>query len=111
MVKFKSRNIWFVVIIGIIIFSIFASEIGLDRLLYLMGNVNKPLVLLVFFFNLMNLITFTKTWQLLTRADVSFYKLFKFYMAGTFINNITPAFGTGGEPIKAMLLGKETGKR
>src|SRR3972149_2287917 len=110
MEKFKSRNIWFVVITGIIIFSIFASEIFLDRLLYLIGNVNKPLVLLVFFLNLLNLITFTKTWQLLTRADVSFYKLFKFYMAGTFINNITPAFGTGGEPIKAMLLGKETGK-
>jgi uncharacterized protein (TIRG00374 family) len=30
-------------------------------------------------------------------------------MAGTFINNITPTFGTGGEPVKAMLLGKETG--
>ena len=29
-------------------------------------------------------------------------------MAGTFINNITPSFGTAGEPVKAMFLGKET---
>ncbi len=108
MERFKTRNIWFVIIIGAIIFAIFAEEIGLVRLLYLMGNVNKPLVLLVLIFNLLNLIAFTRTWQLLTQADISFYKLFKFYMAGTFLNNITPAFGTGGEPVKAMLLGKET---
>ncbi len=110
MERFKTRNIWFVIIIGAIIFTIFAKEIGYERLLYLMGNVNKPLVLLVLIFNFLNLIAFTKTWQLLTQTDVSFYKLFRFYMAGTFINNITPAFGTGGEPIKALLLGKETGR-
>lgn len=109
MERFKTRNIWFVIIIGAIIFAIFAKEIGYERLLYLMGNVNKPLVLLVLVFNLLNLMAFTKTWQLLTQADISFYKFFKFYMAGTFINNITPAFGTGGEPVKALLLGKETG--
>src|SRR3972149_2655155 len=109
MERFKTRNIWFVIIIGAIIFASFSEKIGLERLLYLMGNVNKPLVLLVLIFNLLNLIAFTKTWQLLTQADISFYKLFKFYMAGTFINNITPSFGTGGEPVKAMLLGKDTG--
>jgi uncharacterized protein (TIRG00374 family) len=109
MEKSKTRNIWFVVLIGVIIFSVFVNEIGLERLIYLIGNVNKPLVLLVILFNILNLITFTKTWQLLTMADISFYKLFKFYMAGTFINNITPTFGTGGEPVKALFLGKETG--
>ena len=109
MERFKRRNIWFVVIIGLIIITIFTNEIGYERLLSLLDNSNKLLVLLAVFFNLLNLVAFAKTWQFLSPARVSLYKLFKFYMAGTFINNITPTFGTGGEPVKAMLLGKETG--
>lgn len=109
MERFKTRNVWFVVLIGAIIFAIFTNEIGYEKFLILINSVNKPLILLAVFFNLLNLITFTITWKFLTPANISLYKLFKFYMAGTFINNITPAFGTGGEPVKAMLLGKETG--
>ncbi len=109
MEKFKTRNIWFVVLIGVVIFAVFTNEIGFEKFIILISSVNKPLVLLAVFFNLLNLITFAITWRFLTTADVSLYKLFKFYMAGTFINNITPTFGTGGEPVKAMLLGKETG--
>ena len=109
MERFKSRNILFVALIGAIVFAVFANEIGFQRLLSLISNVNKPLVLIVVVFNLLNLIMFTMTWRFLTTANISFYRLFKFYMAGTFINNITTSFGTGGEPVKAMLLGKETG--
>lgn len=96
------------VLIGGVIFAVFTNEIGFEKFVLLISNVNKPLLLLAVFFNLLNLITFTITWRFLT-SKISLYKLFKFYMAGTFINNITPAFGTGGEPVKAMLLGKETG--
>ncbi len=110
MERFGRRNILFVIIIGAIIFTVFTEQVGLSRFIALMGNVNKPLVLVILIFNLLNLIAFTKTWQLLTGADISFFKLFQFYMAGVFISNITPSFGTGGEPVKATLLGKETGK-
>ena len=109
MERFKRKNIWFVVIIGAIIITIFTNEIGYERLMSLLDNSNKLLVILAVLFNLLNLVAFAKTWQFLSPARVSLYKLFKFYMAGTFINNITPTFGTGGEPVKAMLLGKETG--
>jgi uncharacterized protein (TIRG00374 family) len=109
MERFRKRNILFVIIIGAIIFTAFINQVGPARLISLMGGVNKPLLLLVLIFNLLNIIAFTKTWQLLTRADISFFKLFKFFMIGSFISNITPSFGTGGEPVKAMLLGKETG--
>jgi len=108
MERFRKRNILFVIIIGAIIFMVFTNQVGPAKLISLMGNVNKPLLLLVLLFNLLNLIAFTKTWQLLARTNISFYKLFKFYMVGAFISNITPSFGTGGEPVKAMLLGKET---
>ena len=109
MERFKKRNILYVIIIGAIIFIVFTNQVGPAKLISLMGNVNKPLLLLVLIFNLLNLITFTKTCQFLIRTDISFYKLFKFYMIGAFISNITPSLGTGGEPVKAMLLGKETG--
>jgi uncharacterized protein (TIRG00374 family) len=109
MERFRARNIWYVVIIGAVVFGVFTHEIGFGKLLVLMGSVNKPLLLIAVFLNLLNLISYTITWLVLVSADISLYKLFKFYMAGTFINNITPAFGTGGEPVKAMLLGKETG--
>ncbi len=109
MERFKARNIGFVICIGAIIFAIFAYEIGFEKFLFLISNVNKLLFFLVIIFNFLNILTFTITWRLLTPDDISLYKLFKFYMAGTFINNITPTFGTGGEPVKAMLLGKETG--
>ncbi len=108
MERFKARNVCFVVIIGIVIFAIFTKEIGFEKFLLLISGVSIPLVLLVLLFNLLNLVAFTVTWHFLTPSRTDFYKLFKFYMAGTFINNVTPAFGTGGEPIKAMLLGKET---
>lgn len=109
MYRFRTRNIWFVVLTGAVIFAVFTNKIGLEKFLILISSVNKPLILLAVFFNILNLITFTITWRFLAPADISLYKLFRFYMAGTFINNITPAFGTGGEPVKAMLLGKETG--
>ena len=109
MERFKSKNILVVIIIGAIIFTIFANEIGFEKFLNLLNNVNKPLLFLAVFFNLLNMITFTISWRYLTPANISIYKLFKFFMAGTFINNITPSFGTAGEPVKAMFLGKETG--
>ena len=96
-------------LIGAAVFAIFANEIGFAKFFVLIGSANKPLILLAVFFNLLNLISYTITWRFLATENISFYKLFKFYMAGSFISNITPAFGTGGEPVKAMLLGKETG--
>jgi uncharacterized protein (TIRG00374 family) len=109
MERFRARNIWYVGIIGAVVFAVFTNEIGFGKFLVLMGNVSKPLLLLAVLLNLLNLISYTVTWRVLTPADIGLHKLFKFYMAGTFINNITPTFGTGGEPVKAMLLGKETG--
>ncbi len=96
-------------LIGAVIFAVFTNEIGFSKFLVLIGNASKPLILIAVFFNLLNLISYTVTWRFLATENISIYKFFKFYMAGTFINNITPAFGTGGEPVKAMLLGKETG--
>ncbi len=109
MEKIKARNIWFVILIGVAIFTVFITEIGYERFVLLISSVNKPLVILVLLLNILNPIAFTISWKFLAPANISFYKLFKFYVAGTFINNITPAFGAGGEPIKAMLLGDETG--
>lgn len=97
------------VLIGAVIFVVFTNEIGFSKFLVLIGSASKPLILIAVFFNLLNLVSYTITWRFLVTENISFYKFFKFYMAGTFISNITPAFGTGGEPVKAMLLGKETG--
>lgn len=107
--RFKKRNIWIVVVIGVLIFALFAKEVGFDRFISRISNINKTLFLLVILFNFLNILAFTITWRYLIPAKIGTYKLFKFFMAGTFVNNITPTFGTGGEPIKAMLLGKETG--
>ncbi len=109
MERSKARNILLVAILGSIVFAAFISDMGFDKFIFYMGSVNKPLILLVVFFNILNLVMFTITWRFLTPVNISLYTLFRFYMAGTFINNITPSFGTGGEPVKAMLLGKETG--
>jgi len=109
MERFKKRNIWIVVLIGALIFALFANEVGFDKFISRIGNINKPLFLLVILFNFLNILAFTITWRYLIQAKIGIYRLFTFFMAGTFINNITPTFGTGGEPVKAMLLGKETG--
>ncbi len=109
MKKLRARHIWLVVLIGIAIFTVFITEIGFGKFMHLMGNINKLLIPLMILLNILNSIAFTISWKYLIPADISFYKLFKFYIAGTFISNITPAFGAGGEPIKAILLGGETG--
>ncbi len=109
MERFRTKNILIVILIGAAIFGIFTHEIGLEKLLYLMGKVKKEFLFLAIGFNVLNIITFVVSWRFLSPSEISLYKLFKFYMAGTFINNITPSFGTAGEPIKAMFLGKETG--
>ena len=110
MERFRTRNILSVIIIGAIIFAIFANQIGISKFFTLVNNANKVFLLLAVFFNLLNMITFTISWRFLIPAKISLYKLFKFFMAGTFFNNITPSFGTAGEPIKAMYLAKEIGK-
>ena len=109
MERFKNRNILGVILIGAVVFAIFTNEIGFEKFLGLLNNVRKTFLLLAILFNLLNIITFTVSWWFLTPGKIGFYKLFKFYLAGTFINNITPSFGTAGEPVKAMFLGKETG--
>lgn len=106
---FKTKNILIVIIIGGIIFAILGKEIGPGKLFSLISNTNKILLLLAIVFNFLNVIVFTITWHVLTPTDIGLYKLFKFFMVGTCINNITPTFGTGGEAVKAMLLGEETG--
>jgi len=109
MERFKKRNIWIVVLIGAMIFALFANGVGLDKFISRISSINKPIFLLVILFNFLNILAFTFTWRYLIQAKIGIYRLFTFFMAGTFINNITPTFGTGGEPVKAMLLGKETG--
>jgi uncharacterized protein (TIRG00374 family) len=109
MERFKKKNIWIVVLIGAVIFALFANEVGVDKFISRISSINKPLFLLVILFNFLNILAFTITWRYLIQAKIGIYRLFMFFMAGTFINNITPTFGTGGEPLKAMLLGKETG--
>ncbi|MDP3103080.1 MAG: flippase-like domain-containing protein [Candidatus Methanoperedens sp.] len=107
--RFKKKNIWIVVLIGALIFALFANEVGFNEFISRIGNINKSLFLLVILFNFLNILAFTITWRYLIPSKIGIYRLFSFFMAGTFVNNITPTFGTGGEPIKAMLLGKETG--
>ena len=109
MERFKKKNLWIVLLIGALIFALFANKVGFDNFISRIGNINKSLFLLVILFNFLNILTFTITWRYLIQAKIGIYRLFTFFMAGTFINNITPTFGTGGEPVKAMLLGKETG--
>lgn len=109
MEKLRTRNILFVVLIGIVVFTVFIAEIGLGRSMHLMSNINKTLIPIMILLNILNSIAFTISWKFLIPGQISFYKLFTFYIAGTFINNITPAFGAGGEPVKAILLGNETG--
>lgn len=105
----KRRNIAFAILIGIGIFLVFSSQVGLERTWSLVSGSQKSLLLLVIILNLANLIAFTLSWRSLILVKIGFYRLFKFFMIGVFINNITPTFGTGGEPVKAVLLGKETG--
>ncbi|MDD5616115.1 MAG: lysylphosphatidylglycerol synthase transmembrane domain-containing protein [Candidatus Methanoperedens sp.] len=109
MERFNKKNLWIVLLIGALILTLFANEVGVDKFIARISNINKPLFLLVILFNFLNILTFTITWRYLIPPKIGIYRLFSFFMAGTFINNITPTFGTGGEPVKAMLLGKETG--
>lgn len=108
--RFRLRNIWFVILLGIIIFIFSIAEIGYGRFLHLISNVNKSLIPLIILLNILNSIAFTISWKILIQMNISFYKLFRFYIIGTSINNITPSLGSGGEPVKAVLLGNETGR-
>lgn len=109
MEKLRTRHIVCVVLIGIAVFTVFIVEIGFGKFMHLISNVNKSLIPLMILLNLLNSTAFTISWKYFVPTKISFYKLFTFYIAGTFINNITPAFGAGGEPVKAILLGGETG--
>ena len=106
--KLKVRNIWLVFLVGAVVFTIFIAEIGYGRFFHLIGSVNKSLIPLIVLLNVLNSIAFTISWKFLVPVEIGFYKLFRFYIAGTFISNITPTFGAGGEPVKAILLGEET---
>ncbi len=107
----KSRNLVLVLLIGFVVYSIFVAKIGFRELAGLLGGVSVPFFLLAFGFNFLNLLAFTMSWRAVVLDEVGFYCLFRFILIGIFVNNVTPTLGTGGEPVKAMLLGRECGSR
>ncbi len=109
MEKRRTRDIVVMVLIGIAVITVSIAKIGFGEFMHLMSNVNKPFIPLIILLSIFNSLAFTISWKYLIPKQISFYKLFTFYIAGTSINNITPAFGAGGEPVKAILLGNETG--
>lgn len=105
------RKLAMPLLIGAVVVALFTHEIGLEQMHELLRSVNKTLVLLVVLLNLGNLFFFTLSWRTLLTVRPSFPRLFRIYMVGVFVNNITPSFGAGGEPVKALLLGGATGVR
>jgi hypothetical protein len=107
--KIQKRKLAIPIVLGLVVFALFTHEIGIEQLQALLRNVNKHLVLLVVLFNLGNLLFFTLSWNALLTVKPSFLRLFRIYLVGVFVNNITPSFGAGGEPVKALLIGNATG--
>lgn len=104
----KKKNLMVTVAAGAVIFAVFVFGIGVGNLIRMLSASDPLFLLAAVAFNMFNLFAFTATWRALVPVKVSFYKLFKLYMAGVFVNNLTPAFGAGGEPVKAVFLAKET---
>ncbi len=109
MMQFRKRkHILFAITIGGIIFAIFTFEIGWEKLIHLLSQSDKRFLLLAICFNFLNVLAFTLSWKVIIFEKINLCRLIRLYLAGVFVNYITPSMGTAGEPVKAYLLSRDT---
>jgi len=107
--RFKKRNVWIVVLIGALIFALFAQEVGFNEFISRISRINKLLFLLVILFNFLNVLASRSHGGILfpTRSVSTGYS--RSLWQGHLLTISLPRSGLEASSIKAMLLGKETG--
>lgn len=98
---------------GMVLLGFVVSEIDLAEVADLIGDVGALGILCVTAIYLLAFLLDSISWQLiLTSLPISFAwcrRLFAVRLAGEAFNNIIPAAGFGGEPVKALILKKRYG--
>lgn len=103
------KYIWHIVSIAIILAIISFSDI--TKVIKLLGNVDRPLMILGILTGLMTLPIWAYSWyKLLNSLDtrISYFKSLKLFTAGNFLNSVTPIGQFGGEPLMAYIIQKNS---
>jgi len=85
---------------------------GWEQILERLRMAQPAWVVLACLSTLLSLVAWGKTWQVVLKAvDVSvpYRRLFVTFLAGTFVNYVTPMGQAGGEPFVAYVLARDTG--
>ncbi len=104
--KIKLKYIITALILGIIILAAFSATVGITNILSILSHANPMyLILAVAIFFTSYAFASLGTWHLLDKKAKKWF-LLKIYVAGYFLNNITPIVGCGGELVKAEIISK-----
>ncbi len=108
----KHKSLIFL-IFGLIILVVMIYFVGIDKVIYAFQYANLYYVLLAVLIEFLVYGLFTLRWQIINKSvniNLSFIKTFPMLMLSLAVNNITPSGRGGGEPVRAYVLTKETGK-
>ena len=109
--QIKIKFITTVMILGAIIFAAFSATIGITNLISILSHANPLYITLaIALFFMSYAFASLGTWHILDKKAKKWF-LFKLYIAGYFLNNITPIVGCGGEIVKAEIISKHAGLR
>lgn len=103
------RMLWFGVTTAIIVGLVYFADIG--EFIEALQSASIPLLIPAFVAGLSVFLVFGYTWyRFLTKIglDIGYFKSLKLFMAGQFMNSVTPLGQFGGEPFMAHVIRKNT---
>ena len=103
------KALWFGVSTAIILSLVYLADV--DKFVEAIRTANLTLLAPAFFFGLAVFPAWAFTWYRVFRKagiNLSYFKSLEIFMAGTFMNSITPIGQFGGEPVMAYLVSKNS---
>jgi uncharacterized protein (TIRG00374 family) len=113
LVEIMKHKTWIFLAIGLLIMAVMLYFVGIDQVIEAFKLANFWYILIAIIIQIVTYYLFTVRWQLINKiADINtkFKDLLPMVLVGMAINNITPSGRGGGEPVRAYILAKHTGK-
>lgn len=107
------KKIFALFMVGVVILLAMIGFIGPDEIVLALKSANMKYVLIAVLIQIFLLVLWAVRWSIISKSlDIKHRKLplFAMTLLGLTVNEITPSGRAGGEPVRAYLLGKESGE-
>lgn len=110
-ITMKKKSFFISIIVGLAIFILVFWRIGLTKIIIILSLISPLKFLLLLCIMLFAIFFSVLKWKIILKTqgyDISFIKLFFIKLVGYSVSYIIPSANLGGEPVRAMILKKES---